>query len=95
MQFRRERVYVETERRRIVGSLLLPNEGYRSRTTDFLNGNDRGFFALTDAEITALDEAADEPTKHAYVAVSARHIVLLVELGTVEVLDDSGAPPLT
>lgn len=91
MQLRRERVFVETESRRIVGTLQLPNEGYRSRTTDFLNANDRGFIALTDAEVAPVH--GGEATTHEFVAVSARHIVLLVELGTVEVLDDSNALP--
>ena len=89
MQLRRERVFVETESRRIVGTLQLPNEGYRSRTTDFLNANDRGFIALTDADVAPVH--GGEATRHEFVAVSARHIVLLVELGAVEVLDDSSA----
>lgn len=91
MHFRRERVFVETESRRIIGTLQLPNEGYRSRTTDFLNANDHAFIALTDAEVAPVH--GGEATLHEFVAVSARHIVLLVELGTVEVLDGSGAPP--
>jgi len=88
MQLRRERVFVETESRRIVGTLQLPNEGYRSRTTDFLNANDRGFIALTDAEVAPVH--GGEATLHEFVAVSARHIVLLIEIGTVEVLDGAG-----
>ena len=91
MHFRRERVFVETESRRIIGTLQMPNEGYRSRTTDFLNANDHGFIALTDAEVAPAH--GGEAPQHEFVAVSARHIVLLVELGTVEVLDESGAPP--
>lgn len=93
MQFRRERVRVETQRHIIEGTLQLPNEGYRSRTTDFLNANDHGFIALTDAEVAPVH--GGEATTHDFVAVSARHIVLLVELGTIEVLDESGAPPPT
>ena len=46
MQFRRERVRVETQRHIIEGTLQLPNEGYRSRTTDFLNAHDSDFIAL-------------------------------------------------
>lgn len=91
MHYRRERVLVETGARRIIGTLQLPNEGYRSRTTDFLNANDHGFIALTEAEVSPVH--GGDATRHEYVAVSARHIVLLVELGTVEVLDESGAPP--
>ena len=90
MHFRRERVFVETASRRIIGTLQLPNEGYRSRTTDFLNANDHAFIALTDAEVSPVH--GGEATHHEFVAVSARHVVLLVELGTIEILDDSGAP---
>ena len=50
MQFRRERVRVETQRHIIEGTLQLPNEGYRSRTTDFLNAHDSDFIALIDAD---------------------------------------------
>jgi hypothetical protein len=87
MQVRRERVFVETESRRIVGTLQLPNEGYRSRTTDFLNANGHAFIALTEAEVSPVH--GGEATLHEFVAVSARHIVMLIELGTVEVLDGS------
>ena len=55
MHFRRERVRIETDRHEIEGTLQLPNEGFRSRTTDFLNAHDRDFIALTDAEIHWLD----------------------------------------
>lgn len=90
MHFRRERVFVETEARRIIGTLQLPNEGYRSRTTDFLNASDHGFIALTDAEVAPVH--GGEATHHDFLAVSARHIVLLVELGTVEVLEEAVTP---
>ena len=53
MQFRRERVRVETPRHIIEGTLQLPNEGYRSRTTDFLN-------AQTPTELESLG-VVDEP----------------------------------
>ena len=39
MHFRRERVRIETTRHEIEGTLQLPNEGFRSRTTDFLNAH--------------------------------------------------------
>lgn len=90
MQFRHERVYVETEARRIVGTIQLPNEGYRSRTTDFLNANERGFIALTDAEVSPIH--GGEATTHEYVAVSVRHVALLVELGTEDVIEQTVAP---
>ena len=51
MQFRRERVRVETQRHIIEGTLQLPHEGYRSRTTDYLNAHDSDFIALIDADV--------------------------------------------
>ena len=59
MQFRRERVRVETQRHIIEGTLQLPNEGYRSRTTDFLNAHDSDFIALIDADVIWTDGARE------------------------------------
>ena len=87
MHFRRERVRIETQRHDMVGVLQLPNEGYRSRTTDFLNAHEREFLALTDVEVTWLD-GSRPPERHDYLAVATRHVVLVVELedlGAVEV----------
>jgi hypothetical protein len=92
MHFRRERVRIETQRHEIVGTLQLPNEGFRSRTTDFLNAHEGEFLALTDAEITWLD-GSREPERQDYLAVSSRHVVLAVELETLGVFDESGATP--
>ena len=75
------------QRHDIEGTLQLPNEGYRSRTTDFLNAHERDFLALIDAEVTWLD-AAREPERHEYLAVAARHIVLVLELETLGVFDE-------
>lgn len=93
MHSRRERVRIETARHKIEGTLLLPAEGFRSRTTDFLNAQGDDFLALTDAEMTDLD-GAREPERHDYLAVAARHVVLVVELGSLGVVDEGGAPPL-
>ena len=84
MHFRRERVRIETERHIIEGTLQLPNEGYRSRMTDFL--------PITDAELSWVegDRAAE---RHAYLALSVRHIVLVVELEFLGTFDESGGPP--
>ena len=54
MDLRRARVIVETERHRILGSVALPREGYRSRLTDFLNAAERDFLALTDVVMNAI-----------------------------------------
>ena len=92
MHFRRERVRIETPRHEIEGTLQLPNEGFRSRTTDFLNAHEREFLALTDAEMRWLD-GSREPERHEFLAVAVAHIVIVLELETLGVIDESGATP--
>jgi len=92
MQIRRVRVQIETERLRIEGVLQLPTEGYRSRTTDFLTGNETGFIALTDAEMLPVDGAPGESRE--YVAVGCRHIIALAELEDLGVVDENDRPGL-
>jgi hypothetical protein len=87
MQFRRERVRVETQRHIIEGTLQLPHEGYRSRTTDYLNAHDSDFIALIDADVRWLDSAHD-PERQEYLAISARHIILVTELESLGVVDE-------
>src|SRR5215207_5321614 len=92
MHFRRLRVRLETERHVIEGTLQLPSEGYRSRLTDFLNSHDSDFLPVTDAQLGARD--GDGSTeRHAYLAVSVRHIVLGVELEDLGTFDATGEPP--
>jgi hypothetical protein len=92
MHFRRERVRIETQRHDMVGVLQLPNEGYRSRTTDFMNAHEREFLALTDVEVRWLD-GSRAPERHDYLAVATRHIVMVIELEDLGVYDESGAAP--
>ena len=92
MHFRRERVRIETERHEIEGTIQLPHEGYRSRMTDFLNAHERDFLALTDAEVRWLD-GARAPEQHDFLAVAVRQVVLVLELETLGVIDESGAAP--
>jgi hypothetical protein len=92
MQIRRVRVQIETERLRITGVLQLPAEGYRSRATDYLNGQETGFIALTDAELLPVDGAPGE--NRDYVAVGARHIVALAEVEDLGTLEADDAPLL-
>ena len=75
MDQRTERIIVETDRHRIIGHLLLPTDGYRSRLTDFLNASEREFLALTDVEVTPL-EGSPRIEKRDYIALSLRHVVL-------------------
>ena len=79
MQFRHERVRIETARHEIEGTLQLPQEGFRSRLTDFLNTQGDDFLPLTDAEVTWLD-GSRAPERHEYLALATRHVVLVVEL---------------
>ena len=92
MHFRRERVRIETQRHEIEGTLQLPNEGFRSRTTDFLNAHERDFLALTDAEVRWLD-GSRATERHEFLAVAARQVVIVLELETLGVVDESGAAP--
>jgi hypothetical protein len=93
MHFRRERVRIETQRHVLVGTLQLPHEGYRSRTTDFLNAHDSDFLALTDVEVTSLD--GDRVTeRHEYLAVAARHVVMVIELEDLGSVDETGQAPM-
>jgi hypothetical protein len=82
MQFRHERVRIETSRHEIQATLQLPHEGFRSRLTDFLNAQGDAFLALTDADVTYLD-GAREPEHHDYLALAARQVVLVIELSPV------------
>lgn len=81
------RIAVETDRYRVVGSVVLPREGYRSRLTDFLNGGEREFIAVTDVEMESLDRPG-QPMRSDFIALSRRHIVLAMELG-----GDAGRSP--
>jgi hypothetical protein len=54
-QQRRERVELETTRHRVVGSLTLAANGFRSRVSDLLNASEREFLALTDVVLEPLD----------------------------------------
>jgi len=92
MHFRRERVRLETQRHDVEGTLQLPNEGFRSRTTDFLNAHERDFLALTDADVRWLDGSRD-PERHDFLAVAVRQLVIVLELDTLGEIDEPGAAP--
>jgi hypothetical protein len=91
MQFRRERVRIETQRHELVGTLQLPSEGYRSRTTDFLNAHESEFLALRDVDLTWID-ASRPSERHEFLAVAARHVVVVVELEDLGAIDDGAQP---
>jgi hypothetical protein len=93
MQIRRERVRLETARHEIEGVLQLPAEGFRSRTTDFLNAHEREFLPLTDAEVRWLD-GSREPERHEYLALAVRHVVLAIELESLGVSEEATLYPV-
>ena len=55
IEVRHERVVVETDRYRVEGDIKLPQEGYRSRLSDYLNRRDQEFIILVNVELLALD----------------------------------------
>ena len=87
MRIRRERVRVETHRHIIEGTLQLPHEGYRSRTTDCLNAHDSDCIALIEADVTWTD-GSREPERQEFLAISARHVILVTELESLGVVDE-------
>ena len=91
MQFRRERVRIETTRHEIEATVQLPHEGFRSRLTDYLNAQGDEFLPLTDADVTWLD-GSHAPERHEYLALALRHVVLVIEL---ETLEDTDEPVIT
>jgi hypothetical protein len=78
MGTRTHRVVLKTTQNRIVGDLTLPEDGYRSRLSDFLNRQDLAFVSLTAAEITGDDGQTD---RHEFLAVARDHIVMAYEVG--------------
>ena len=78
MDYKRERVRIETERHRIEGWLTLALDGYRSRVSDVLNASERDFITLTDVTVAPLPPQAGAPETHPYLTVARRHIVFAV-----------------
>ena len=77
MQTRQERVYLETPRHRIAGTLTLARDGYRSRVSDVLNASERDFIPLTDVTVELVGH--DGPgTHHDFLAVSRHHVVIAI-----------------
>jgi hypothetical protein len=77
MDQRKERVFVQTHRHRIAGTITLPRDGYRSRVSDLLNAAERDFISLTDCTVELMDH--DGPgTQHDFIAISRKHIVFAI-----------------
>ena len=73
---RQENLRIETLRHRILGTITLPRDGYRSRVSDFLNASEREFLPLTDVTVTPLDGGPS--VRHEFIALSRTHIVFAV-----------------
>ena len=75
MDFRKERVVLETQSHRVVGDLHLPKEGYLSRLSDFLNRNELRFITLTDVTMLEHSDAGlMNASQHDFMAVGADHV---------------------
>jgi hypothetical protein len=81
METRQARVYLETNRHRIAGTIVLARDGYRSRVSDVLNATEKDFISITDVTVELLDHEGPG-THHDFLAVSRHQIVLAIpELG--------------
>jgi hypothetical protein len=76
IEFRKERIRIDTSRYRITGELTLPRDGYRSRVSDFVNASERDFLVLTNVIVEPLDRGNTE--SHRFLAVARSQIVFLV-----------------
>jgi hypothetical protein len=76
-ELRLERVVVETDRYRVEGDVRLPQEGYRSRISDYINRPEQEFLTLINVELRSIDGSGrdwDTPV----LMLARRHIRLIV-----------------
>ena len=76
-EVRLERVVVETDRYRVEGDVKLPQEGYRSRISDYINRPEQEFLTLINVELRSIDGSGrdwDTPV----LMLARRHIHLIV-----------------
>ena len=64
-----------------------PTRATASRTTDYLNAHDSDFIALIDADVRWAD-GSREPERQDYLAISARHVILVTELESLGVVEE-------
>lgn len=76
---RHERVVVETDRYRVEGDINLPQEGYRSRLSDYLNRRDQEFIILVNVELLALDGSGRD-WQTPVLMLARQHIRLVVPI---------------
>ena len=80
MDLREERVVLETDRYRITGGLTLPEEGFRSRLSDYVNQRDREFLVLSEVTIEPLD-GSDQPRAEPFLMIGRSHVRLIAPAG--------------
>ena len=76
-EVRLERIVVETDRYRVEGDVKLPQEGYRSRISDYINRPEQEFLTLINVELRSIDGSGrdwDTPI----LMLARRHIRLIV-----------------
>ena len=76
-ELRLERVVVETDLYRVEGDVRLPQEGYRSRISDYINRPEQQFLTLINVELRAIYGSGrdwDTPV----LMLARRHIRLIV-----------------
>jgi len=76
-EVRYERIVVETDRYRVEGDVKLPQEGYRSRISDYINRPEQEFITLINVELRSIDGSGrdwDSPV----IMLARRHIRLIV-----------------
>ena len=76
-EVRLERIVVETDRYRVEGDVKLPQEGYRSRISDYINRPEQEFLTLINVELRSIDGSGrdwDTPV----LMLARRHIRLVV-----------------
>ncbi|GAC1438464.1 MAG: hypothetical protein NVSMB51_14400 [Solirubrobacteraceae bacterium] len=78
MEQRREQVMFETQNHRIVGTVTLAGDGYRSRLSDMLNASEQIFIPVTGASVEPL--TGGEAVRHEFLALGREHVVYAVAL---------------
>ena len=74
-----ERVVVETDRYRVEGDIILPQEGYRNLPSDYINYRNDEFLCLVNVEIIALD-GSGQCWNPPVLILKRRHIHLIVPI---------------
>jgi hypothetical protein len=90
MSKRQERVYFETSRHRILGTLTLAREGYRSRISDLLNATERDFLPLTDVTLELIDHEG-AGTTHPFMVVARAQIIFAIPESGLDLPADGAA----